>query len=49
MASLHHICDSCGSEFTIRYDESQCEDDPHFCSFCGEMLVDVEDISGDDD
>lgn len=49
MASLHHNCDACGSEFTIRYDENQCEDDPHFCPFCGEMLVDVEDVSDDEE
>lgn len=49
MASLHHVCEACGSEFTIRYDENQCEDDPHFCSFCGEMLVDIEDISNDEE
>ena len=49
MVKLHHICDACASEFTIHYDENQCEDDPHFCPFCGEMLVDVEDVGIDDE
>jgi len=49
MVTLHHICDECGSEFTIKYDEDQTEDSPHYCTFCGEMLIDTEDISEDED
>ncbi len=49
MASLHHICEECSSEFTIRYDDEQTEDSPHFCPFCGEMMVDVEDFEEEDE
>jgi len=49
MATLHHICDECGSEFTLKYDEEQTEDSPHYCPFCGEMLIDTDDINEDED
>lgn len=49
MATLHHICDECGSEFTLKYNEDQTEDSPHYCAFCGEMLIDTEDIGEDDE
>lgn len=49
MATLHHICDNCGSEFSIKYDEMQCEDDPHFCSFCGEFMVETDEFEDDDE
>ena len=49
MASLHHICDNCGSEFTIKYDENQAEDSPHYCPFCCEMIVDIDEIEDEDE
>jgi hypothetical protein len=49
MASLHHICDECSSEFTLKYDEEQVEDSPHFCAFCGEMMVDFDENYEDED
>ena len=50
MASLHHVCDSCDSEFTIKYNEEKCEDDPIYCPFCSEyILLNSEDISEEDD
>jgi predicted RNA-binding Zn-ribbon protein involved in translation (DUF1610 family) len=49
MATLHHVCDECGSDFTLRYDESQTEDAPHYCAFCGEMMIDVDENYEDDD
>jgi DNA replicative helicase MCM subunit Mcm2 (Cdc46/Mcm family) len=48
MAALHHTCDNCDSEFTVKYDEEVCDDSPHFCPFCGEMLVDFEEIEDDE-
>lgn len=45
MPTLHHICGQCDSEFTIKYNEENTEDSPHFCPFCGEMLIDTEDCS----
>jgi DNA replicative helicase MCM subunit Mcm2 (Cdc46/Mcm family) len=48
MSSLHHVCNECGSEFTIKYDENQCESDPQNCPFCGEYIYDL-DVNDDDD
>jgi hypothetical protein len=49
MASLKHTCDNCESEFTIRYDEEQAADEPHYCPFCAEMIVDVDELNEDDE
>jgi len=49
MASLKHTCDNCESEFTIRYDEEQAADAPHYCPFCAEMIVDVDELNEDDE
>jgi DNA replicative helicase MCM subunit Mcm2 (Cdc46/Mcm family) len=48
MESIHHICDNCGSEFHIKYDSSQCEDDPNFCPFCAEIMIET-DFDDDED
>ncbi len=45
MSSLHHKCDSCDSEFTIKYNEDKCEDDPIYCPFCAEYIL----LEGDSD
>jgi DNA-directed RNA polymerase subunit RPC12/RpoP len=39
MTSLHHTCDNCDSEFTIKYNEESCDDDPIFCPFCSEYIL----------
>lgn len=49
MATLHHSCDECGSEFSIRYDEDQVESDPQNCPFCGEYIYDLEEVDDDDE
>jgi len=49
MASIKHSCDNCGSNFTIRFDEDQVEDNPSFCPFCAEMFVDIDELEEDDD
>lgn len=49
MASLHHICDSCDSEFTIKYNEDACEDDPIYCPFCSEYILLDNENGGDED
>ena len=49
MANLHHTCDNCSSEFTIKYDEDQTEDKPSFCPFCAEMIIDVDEYDEYDD
>lgn len=48
MAKLHHLCDECGSEFTILFSEEDCEDNPQFCCFCGEYLIETEDIEDEE-
>lgn len=47
--TLQHTCDNCDSQFIVKYDEEQTEDDPSFCPFCGEMLIDFETVEDDDD
>jgi rRNA maturation endonuclease Nob1 len=49
MVTLHHICEECTSEFTVKYDEELCDDSPHFCPFCGEMLVETEEVQDEDE
>lgn len=50
MASLHHICDSCDSEFTIKYNEELCEDDPQYCPFCSSyILLESDELQDDED
>jgi len=50
MANLHHTCDDCNSEFTIKYNEEACDDDPIYCPFCSEyILLDSENIPEEDD
>lgn len=48
MNSVHHHCEDCESEFTLRYDENKCEDDPIYCPFCSAYILDLEE-SGDED
>lgn len=49
MIQLKHNCESCDSEFTIKYDEEQVADDPKFCPFCCEMMLDSESEDDDDE
>lgn len=46
--NLHRICDNCDSEFYLKYDSEQVEDDPSYCPFCGELLIEFE-ITDDDE
>ena len=48
MATLHHVCDNCDSQFTIKYDVEKCEDDPHFCTFCSEYILENDTEDEDD-
>jgi ribosomal protein S27E len=49
MAILHHTCGECDSTFTVKYDEAQTESDPIHCPFCGEYLIETDEIQRDDD
>ncbi len=50
MASLHHICDDCNSEFTIKYNEEACDDDPIYCPFCSSyILLEGDELQDDED
>jgi predicted nucleic acid-binding Zn-ribbon protein len=49
MAILNHTCEECDSTFTIKYDDEVVADAPHFCPFCGEMLIETDEIQRDDD
>ena len=50
MATLNHTCDNCESEFTLKYNEDLCEDDPIYCPFCSSyILLDSNELQDDDD
>jgi DNA replicative helicase MCM subunit Mcm2 (Cdc46/Mcm family) len=49
MPALHHVCNECDSEFTIKYQEDKTESDPTYCPFCGEYLIETEERIDDDD
>ena len=49
MANLHHTCDNCDSEFTIKYNEEKCEDDPIYCPFCSEYILLDNENTGDEE
>jgi len=49
MASLSHQCDNCDSKFTIKYDIEKCEDDPHFCPFCSEYILETDETEDEGD
>jgi DNA-directed RNA polymerase subunit RPC12/RpoP len=50
MATLNHVCEDCNSEFTIKYDEDICEDDPIYCPFCSSyILLESDELQDDDD
>lgn len=48
MESLNHTCDNCNSKFTVKYDINECDDDPSFCPFCAEKMIET-DFSDDDE
>ena len=49
MATLNHTCNDCDSEFTIKYNEELCDDDPIYCPFCSAYLLLENDATQDDD
>jgi DNA replicative helicase MCM subunit Mcm2 (Cdc46/Mcm family) len=49
MEAMHHTCDNCDSEFTVKYDEELVDDKPQFCPFCSELLIDFEKVEDDDE
>lgn len=46
--NLQHTCDNCDSSFSIKYDADECDDDPSFCPFCGELMVEFEQVDDDE-
>jgi len=36
---LKHSCDNCDANYKIIYNEEDCEDTPHFCSVCGNYII----------
>ena len=49
MEAMHHTCDNCDSEFTVKYDEELVDDKPQFCPFSSELLIDFEKVEDDDE
>ena len=35
MTTLNHVCDNCESEFTLKYNEELCDDDPIYSHYLG--------------
>jgi len=48
MKIINHYCEECDSEFTIKYDEEQCESDPLHCPFCSSYLFEIETKNDED-
>ena len=48
MKIVKHHCSNCDSKFTIHYDELDCEDEPKFCPFCAEYILE-EELEQDED
>jgi DNA replicative helicase MCM subunit Mcm2 (Cdc46/Mcm family) len=48
MKNVKYHCESCDSQFSVNYNEMECEDSPRFCAFCGEYLID-DDIEIEDE
>lgn len=42
MDSIKHHCNECESEFIIKYDKEICPDDPVYCPFCADYLIETE-------
>ena len=40
------LCDNCGAEYTLKYDDEEVLDEPLYCPFCSNELdtYDVEDL-----
>lgn len=49
MRTLKHTCSQCDSVFSINYDPDYTEDDPQYCPFCAEMIVDIDEYTEEDD
>ena len=45
---VQHTCDECGSEFAIKYDPDTCDDDPQYCPFCAELLIEFDTVDDDE-
>jgi len=49
MTTIHHSCEECGSEFTIKYNENECESDPLHCPFCSAYMLESKKYDDEDD
>ena len=47
MKTLKHTCDNCEAAFKIVYDGDQAPDDPIFCPFCSEYIMEESEDSDD--
>ena len=49
MATIHHTCEDCNSEFTIKYDPDICDSDPLHCPFCSAYILEPEEYDDEDE
>jgi uncharacterized Zn finger protein (UPF0148 family) len=47
MKTLKHTCDNCEAQFKIVYDGDLAPDDPTFCPFCSEYIMEESEDSDD--
>lgn len=40
--TVENYCEKCGSEYMVTYDPENNIDEPSFCAFCAELIVDDE-------
>ena len=45
MSKEQHLCDNCGAEYELKYDDEEILDEAMYCPFCGNELnsFDIED------
>ena len=36
---IKHNCDNCDAKYKVIYNEEDCDDTPHFCSVCGNYII----------
>ena len=39
-----YICNGCGAEYMLTYDEDNIMDEPKSCPFCGAINIDTEEL-----
>jgi hypothetical protein len=46
---IKHNCENCDAKYKIIYNEEDCDDAPHFCSICGNYIVETDEEQDEED